>query len=186
MEWPQAGDCGFGDTRVLASLIAGITLVVTFALVELRIKEPMLDVRILKNGLFRVPGTVLLSSTNFGFSSVIFLLTLQLQAERGLSPLESGLTTFPMAIGVMLTAQPASRIYRVVGPRLMILAGSLVTAVTTFLLARTDLETGLWTIRSLLLVRGIAFGFILVPLQAATYAATFLRRRPDAQPRSTT
>jgi sugar phosphate permease len=75
-----------------------------------------------------------------------------------------------MAIGVMLTAQPASRIYRVVGPRRMIMAGLLGSAIVTLTLTRVDLETDLWLIRGLMLARGIFFGFVLVPLQAATYA----------------
>lgn len=165
----QAGSRGFEDGRVLLFLIAGIALIVAFALVELRTKEPMLDVRILNDGLFRACNLSWIA-TNFGFSGVIFLLTLELQAERGLSPLESGLTTFPMAIGVMFMAQPASRIYRVVGPRRMILSGLLTTAAITYVLGIMDLGTNLWLVRGLLLLRGLAFGFILVPLQAATYA----------------
>ena len=51
-----------------------------------------------------------------GFSASLFLLPIMLQAERGMSPFQSGLTTFPMAIGVMLMAQPTSRFYRIVGP----------------------------------------------------------------------
>jgi MFS family permease len=106
----------------------------------------------------------------FGFTSTFFLLTLELQATRGLSALQSGLTTFPMAIGVMLIAQPASRIYRVVGPRRMILTGLIAVAVTLVLLGRADLGTSTWLLRALMLVRGIGFGLVLVPLQAATYA----------------
>jgi MFS family permease len=106
----------------------------------------------------------------FGFSSMIFLLTLELQASRGFSALESGLTTFPMAIGVMLMAQPASRAYRIIGPRRMIGAGLAVTALTTLALVPLDLDTNVWLIRGLLMIRGLGFGLVLVPLQAATYA----------------
>jgi sugar phosphate permease len=70
----------------------------------------------------------------------------------------------------MIIAQPASRIYRVIGPRRMILTGLLVSGAVTLLLAPLDLDANLWLIRILMLARGLGFGFVLVPLQAATYA----------------
>jgi len=75
-----------------------------------------------------------------------------------------------MAIGVMMIAQPASRIYRVIGPRRMIGVGLLVSGAITVALASVELDTNLWIIRALMLARGLGFGFVLVPLQAATYA----------------
>ena len=165
----RAGEHGFDDGQVLGIGVAGLALLAAFALAELRIRQPMLDVRILGNSLFRACNLAWIV-TMFGGSSMIFLLTLELQLGRGLSPLESGLTTFVMAIGVMMTAQPASRIYRVVGPQRLILAGLVGSAAVTLALYQVDFQTNLWVIRALMLARGIAFGFVLVPLQAATYA----------------
>jgi len=165
----QAGNNGFNDPTVLAFGIAGIALMAAFVIVELRTKEPMLDVRIFTNSLFRACNMAWLV-TMFGFGSMIFLLTLELQSARGLGPLESGLITFTMAIGVMLIAQPASRIYRVVGPQRMIALGLAVSAATYFALSQVDLGTSEWTIRGIMFIRGLGFGLVLVPLQAATYA----------------
>jgi EmrB/QacA subfamily drug resistance transporter len=165
----EAGNNGWTDTRVIGCGVAGLALIAAFVIVELRTTEPMLDVRLLRNALFRTCNMAWLVTT-FSFSSMFFLLTLQLQAARGLSPLESGLTTFTMAIGVMITAQPASRLYRSIGPRRMISAGMIVSALVTILLSFIAIDTSLWIIRGLMVVRGIGFGFVLVPLQAATYA----------------
>lgn len=165
----EAGQRGFDDRRVLAFGLAAIGLLSLFIAVELRSSHPMLDVRIFTNRLYRSCNLAWIV-TMFGFSSTIFLLTLELQAARGLSALESGLTTFPMALGVMVIAQPASRIYRVVGPRRMIVGGLLVTGLTILALSQAQLDTNLWLIRGVMAVRGLAFGFLLVPLQAATYA----------------
>ncbi|MDP9237961.1 MAG: multidrug efflux MFS transporter [Chloroflexota bacterium] len=165
----QAGSRGFNDGRVALFGLGGIALIAAFALVELRAAHPMIDIRLLKDRLFRACNLAWFVM-QFGFGSMIFLLTFELQATRGLSALESGLTTFPQAIGLMLVAQPASRIYRVVGPRRMIATGLLVTALSTLTMSRFDLETSEWLIRGLMMVRGLGFGLVLVPLQAATYA----------------
>lgn len=165
----EAGERGFDDGRVIAVGIAGVALLAAFVMVELRTAQPMLDVRILGNALFRACNLAWIV-TMFGGAAMIFLITLQLQAARRLSPLESGLVTFAMAIGVLLTAQPASRLYRVIGPRRLILGGLLGCAAVTMALATVSLDTNLWIVRGLMLLRGVAFGFVLVPLQAATYA----------------
>jgi EmrB/QacA subfamily drug resistance transporter len=165
----EAGHRGFGDARVALFGLPSLFVLTLFVVVELRTKSPMLDVRIFTNGLFRSCNLAWVV-TMFGFSSTIFLLTLELQASRGLSALGSGLTTFPMAVGVMFVAQPASRIYRTIGPRRMIFAGLCVTGVCILLLSATTLETSEWYIRLVMIIRGLGFGLVLVPLQAATYA----------------
>jgi len=165
----RAGENGFGDGQCIGFAVAGAALLAAFVTVELRLARPMLDVRILANGLFRACNLAWVV-TMFGGSSMIFLLTLELQAGRGLTPIESGLTTFVMAIGVMLVAQPASRLYRIVGPRRLIGGGLTVCAAVTLALYWVDFGTNLWVIRALMLARGLGFGFVLVPLQAATYA----------------
>ena len=165
----EVGSRGFGDSRVLTFLAAGIAILVAFVRVELRTVEPMIDVRLFKNRLFRQ-----CTSTQFvamiGFSGALFLLPFLLQRERGLSPFESGLTTFPMAIGVMIMAGPTSRMYQSVGPRRLIAIGLVLATFSSAVLAFIDLGTSLWYIRGIMLIRGFGFGMMLVPMQAATFA----------------
>ncbi len=91
-------------------------MVAAFAAVELRAPEPMINIRLLGNRLFRSTNLVQMS-VMAGFGGMLFLLPIMLQSERGLSPLQSGLTTFPQAIGVVMMTQPASRLYPRLGPR---------------------------------------------------------------------
>ncbi len=165
----EAGGRGFSDPRVIFFEFAGLALLVAFVLTELRVAEPMIDVRLFRDRLFRSCASAQLVSM-IGFSGSLFLLPFLLQRERGLSPFQSGLTTFPMAIGVMLMAQPASRVYRYVGPRRMIMTGLVIASLTSFAFVAVDLGTSQWTIRGLMLCRGFGFGLMLVPLQAATFA----------------
>jgi MFS family permease len=165
----EAGPPGFGDRRVLLFGTTGLALTAVFAAFELRTKLPMIDVRLLRDKLFRAANAV--QFVAFGsFAGALFLLPLLLQAERGMSPLESGLTTFPMAIGVAMMAQPAGRLYPRVGPRRMMMAGMVGAALTSLAFLRVDSETSRWWIQFILLARGWSFALTLVPLQAATFA----------------
>jgi len=100
----------------------------------------------------------------------LFLLPLLLQAEMGLSPFQSGLTTFPQAIGVVCMAQVAGRMYGHVGPRRLLMAGMFVVMLSTLCFLAVQLDTNQWWIRGAMLIRGFGFALMLVPLQTATYA----------------
>src|SRR5207249_4672412 len=63
------------------------------------------------------------------FLGTLFVVALFFQDGLGASPLLSGLSTFPEALGVMLGAQVATRIYPRLGPRRIIAAGLTSTAV---------------------------------------------------------
>lgn len=165
----EAGTHGFDDARVQLFGLGGLALLALFTLVELRAPQPMLDVRLFKNRLFSAANTVNFIGQS-GLAGVLFLLPLFLQAEKGLTPLESGLTTFPQAIGVFLTAPLAGRLYRRIGPRRMLMLGMGGISVTTLLFFWVGLETSDWWIRLLMLARGVAFAFTLIPTQTATFA----------------
>src|SRR5438093_11435078 len=96
----------------------------------------MIDVRLFKNRLFSTMNTAQIVGYS-GMMGGLFLLPLLLQAEMGLSPFQSGLTTFPQAFGVVALVQVAGRIYARIGPRRMMMSGmlgvSLMTACYVFI-----------------------------------------------------
>ena len=94
-------------------------------MVELRTERPLLDLRLFKDGLFRARKQYHLDDRRRRRAWAVFLVPLLLQLEMGLSPLQSGLTTFPAAIGIALTAQPAGRLYNYVGPRRLVITGGM-------------------------------------------------------------
>jgi len=165
----EIGERGVTDGLVLGVGGLGVAALALFVLVELRSPAPLIDVRLFADRLFAA-GHLVLFFAQAGFFGVVFLLPLFLQAERGLSPFASGLATFPTAIGIMVAAPLAGRLYRQVGPRRLVMAGSTLAATVALTLKLADLETSLWLIRALMLPMGFAFGLVFVPLQAASFA----------------
>jgi EmrB/QacA subfamily drug resistance transporter len=165
----EAGARGFGDARVLAAGIAGLGGLAVFAFVELRQDRPMLDLRLFAEPMFRSGSAVQFLGFGAQFGA-LFLLPLFLQAERGLTPLASGLTTFPQAIGIMLMAPIAGRLYPRVGPRRMGFVGLLVAGFAMLAMMAVNLETNEWWIRLIMLTRGFGFALSLTSMQTATFA----------------
>ena len=99
------------------------------------------------------------------------MLPLYLQGLRGLDPFHSGLTTFPQAIGILISSQIAGRIYP---PRRAAPADhrrhARGRACRCRCLLFVGLETDLWWIRVIMFVRGLPMGFCFVSSQAASYA----------------
>ncbi len=160
---------GWTSPAVLSTGIIGLSLVATLIVVEQRVREPMLALRLYGERMFRIGNTVF--GMMFGtFASVLFLLPLYLQGLRGLSAFQSGLTTFPQALGLMLMAQVTGRLYHIVGPRRLVLFGLAALTFFSGMLAFVGIHTSLWAIRGILFARGMATAFVSIPLQTTVYA----------------
>ena len=119
----------WSSPAVIATCVSGAVLLIVFVLVELRTTRPMVDLHLLRGRLFRSTNCVMFLAAA-AFLGMLYLIPLYFQDARGLSALQSGLSTFPEAIGVMLGAQFASRfLYPRIGPRRHITGGLLGLAV---------------------------------------------------------
>jgi EmrB/QacA subfamily drug resistance transporter len=165
----QGPEKGWRSPQVLVTGVVGIVMFVLLVIVETRVPEPLLALRLFRERMFR-SANVVLTLTYGSFIGVIFLMPLYLQNLRGFTPLESGLTTFPQALGVIVSSQVVGHLYHRVGPRRLIVFGMLGMAAVTLPLAFVGLDTNLWDIRLIMFFRGICMAFAFVPMQAATYA----------------
>ncbi len=114
---PQA----FGYTAVVVGMIA----MVIYYWHTKRTDHPLLDPSLFRNQVFR---TAVIGGTFFriGIGAFPFLMPLMLQLTFGLTPFESGLTTFVAAFGAIISKFGATRLYARFGfPRVL--------AVTSFL-----------------------------------------------------
>ena len=161
---------GWTATNVLVACGLGAICLAAMVLVELHVPRPLVDLRLLKERLFRsTNGVMFLASA--AFLGTLYLIPLYFQDARGLSALQSGLSTFPEAFGVMAGAQVASRlIYPRIGPRRHITGGLIGLTATMLVLTQLTLTTNLWLIRLVMFILGLMMGQVFVPTQAAAFA----------------
>jgi len=160
----------WSSTDVIASCVTGAVLLGIFVVVELRTTRPMVDLRLLSGRLFRSTNVVMFLAAA-AFLGMLYLVPLYFQDARGLSALQSGLSTFPEAFGVMIGAQFASRlIYPRIGPRRHITGGLLGLVVCLLALTQITVTTNLWFIRALMFLLGWMMAQVMVPNQAASFA----------------
>jgi EmrB/QacA subfamily drug resistance transporter len=155
---------------VLLSCLIGVVLLGIMAMVELRRTRPMVDLRLLMDRLFRSTNCITFLSSA-AFLGMLFLVPLYFQDARGLSALQSGLSTLPEALGVMAGAQISSRIlYPLLGPRRHISIGLMGLTVCLLIFTQISVTTNLWTIRLLMFGVGLTMAQVMVPNQAAAFA----------------
>jgi EmrB/QacA subfamily drug resistance transporter len=160
---------GWSSPVVLGSALAGLLLLSAFVVIELRVREPMVDLRLLGDRLFRTANLVSLFSSG-GFLGILFVGPLFLQEGLGVTPLTSGLTTFPEALGVVTSTQIVAWLYPRVGPRRLMVAGLTVVAVVMALMSLLGRDTNLWFMRLLMFLTGAGMAYAFVPGQTATFA----------------
>ncbi len=161
---------GWSSPLVLGFLIGAVVLLVTLVWVETHIDFPLLDLQLLKDRSFAVPNIV--SFLSFGaLMGLFFLLPQFLQGPAGYSPFESGLTTAPQAVGVIISARiTGAYLYARIGPRRLVMFGMAWTGLLTLFFWTVQIDTSPWWIRLLMVCRGLGMGLTFIPLQAAAFA----------------
>ncbi|HEY5265591.1 MAG TPA: MDR family MFS transporter [Acidimicrobiales bacterium] len=166
----EGPELGWASAGVLLTIVLGAALLVAMVVTELRNSSPIIALKQLQNHLFRSASGVILM-LSIAFLGTLFIITLYFQDGRGMSPLASGLSTFPEAIGVMAGAQLASRfLYKRLGARRHVTIGLVGVAISIGLMSLMGASTSLWWARVLLFLMGLGMGQVFVPAQAISFA----------------
>ncbi|MFF4768754.1 MDR family MFS transporter [Streptomyces sp. NPDC001255] len=161
---------GWSAAPVLATIGSGALLLALLVTVELRADKPLVDLRLLGNRMFAC-ATSLYGLGSLAYLGALFLATLFFQEALGLSAVQSGLTVFPSAIGVMVGGQIVTRaLYWRLGPRRIVAAGLLVMAAALGSMAQADGRTSLWLVRLIMFALGFGVAFVFIPAQASSMA----------------
>ncbi|WP_326640547.1 multidrug efflux MFS transporter [Streptosporangium sp. NBC_01755] len=160
---------GWGTPAVLVPLGAGLALAAAFCVIELARAEPMIDLRLLKDRLFRT-GNLLMLPASGALMGALFLVPLLLQYQMGVDATGSGLVTMFQALGMVALLPLAGRLYPKLGPRRLLATGFAVIAAAQAILITVDPGTTLWVVRLSLFVMGAGMALTVIPLQAASFA----------------
>jgi EmrB/QacA subfamily drug resistance transporter len=161
---------GWNSAPVLVTVGLGVLALLAMVAVELRVASPLVDLRLLRNRLFRA-ATSLYGLGSVAYLGALFLAALFFQDALGLSAIQSGLTTFPSALGVMAGGQLVTRVlYWRFGPRRIVTAGLLAVTATMVLMAHAGTGTSLWLVRLIMLGLGLGIACVFIPAQAFSMA----------------
>ncbi len=156
----------FDSTYIVALTAIAVVTLAAFTGWELRTPNPAVDLSILRNSGF-TSGTLLGGLLGLALFGSLFLLPLFMQELLGYDALQSGWAMMPRSIVMMAGMPIAGRLYNRLGPRPMIGAGLLLSAISTFMLGRLNLDTSYLGLVMPQVWQGLAFSLIFVSLSTA-------------------
>jgi EmrB/QacA subfamily drug resistance transporter len=162
---------GWTSAAVLTALIVAGLSGVAFLVVEHRIANPMLPLRMFAVRQFSATNAV--TFVVYGaLGGALFLLPVELQIVEGYSPLASGLSLLPITVIMLLFSARSGRLASRIGPRLQMSVGPVVVGVSMFLLTFATHGSGYITdVLPGVLVLGAGLAITVAPLTATAMAS---------------
>ena len=172
----RGSQVGWRSAEVLSLAAAAVAFAAGFVIVESRIQQPVVPLRVFSN----LPFTAAVASRFALFTTVlgcVFLMPQYLQLVHSFSPLRTGLGMLPFTGPVMSVAPVAGRLADRFGERVLIVTGFVLSTGGFGLLVHAMTATGSYaTVAGPLLLAGIG-----VALAAPTTASATLRALPIPQ-----
>lgn len=153
----------------IGATVVGLVCLLLYVRHARRHAAPLLNLSLLQDVAFR---TSALSGSIFRVAAgaIPFLMPLMLQLGFGMTPFESGLTTFIGAIGAITTKFLARRVFAAAGFRTVLIAAALAGAVMTGANAFFTPETPIALIMGILLIAGFSRSFFFTGINSLAYA----------------
>jgi MFS family permease len=135
----KAPDVGWGTTRTIAELAGAVVILGSFIINELRVKNPLVPLSIL-----RVRGVAIADLTQLvavgGFVPMFFFLTLYMQTVLHYSPIQTGVAYLPLTGGFIISSGIASQLFAKVGTKPVIVVGALIAAAGLYWTSRIPVD----------------------------------------------
>jgi EmrB/QacA subfamily drug resistance transporter len=169
---------GWGDLLTVGMLAVGALLLAVFVAIQRRSPNPLLPLRVVldrnRGGSFLAVGVV-----GAGVFGVFLVLTYYMQQTLGFSPVKTGLAFLPMTFTIIIAATTSStRLLPRIGPRPLIGAGLLISAIGMLTLTGVGVDTAYAThVLPGIMIMGAGMGLVF---SSALATATFGVQAVDA------
>ncbi|HEX8065130.1 MAG TPA: MFS transporter [Thermoleophilaceae bacterium] len=161
---------GWGSPAIVALLATAAVGLASFALVELRGPNPMVELSYFRSRSFLGANAVAFV-LSFSMLAMFFFMALYMQNILGYGPLEAGVRFLPSTIVIMFTAPIAGRLADRIGPRPLMAIGLALTATALYLQSRVTVDTTYSDILWSFSIMGLGIGLTMSPMSTAAMNA---------------
>jgi len=160
----SAGSKGWGNATVLPFILGGMAVLLAFIMVELRVSDPVIDLRLFANYTFTIANMGLWIVVGVLFGS-LFLLPLFFENIQGNTALTAGKLLISQGLAMGAGIALSGALYNRVGPRILAATGLALLVVGTYSLTRLDVNTTGLSLQIWLVLRGLGLGLTMPALQ---------------------
>lgn len=178
---------GWTNPWVLGSIIAGVGTLAAFCFIELRVDQPMVDIRLFRSAAFGMGNLAGLMSS-VGRGGLQFMLIIWLQGIwlplHGYSfestPLWAGIYLLPVTVGFLVAAPVAGTLADRFGARPLTVGGMLLMAASFVALLMIPVNFDYWVFALLVFLNGLGGGIFTAPNTAAIMSSVPAAQRGAA------
>jgi MFS family permease len=164
---------GWTNPRVVGAMVAGLALLATFVVIELRTEDPMFRLSLFRIRAFSF-GNIATLLASLGRGGLMFMLIIWLQGIwlplHGYSfeqtPLWAGVYMLPLTVGFLVAGPTSGLLSDRFGARPFATGGMLIAALSFYLLERLPVNFGYPEFAALLVLIGVGMGLFASPNQA--------------------
>lgn len=154
---------GWGSPQNVGLIAVSVASLAGLLYYEPRRRDPLIELRFFRSTPFS--GATIIAVCGFGaFAGFLFLNTLYLQDVRGLSALDAGLFTLPIAIITLAFSPLCGRVVGARGPRIPLIVGGLGLAIGALALTQLETDTSYSWLLGAYVIFGIGFMAVNPPI----------------------
>ena len=157
---------GWGSYTIIVYFIHACVLLGLFVLTEMRVKHPLIDLKLFKNSTFLI-GNLTGMMSYYVLFAVLFLMPFYLEKVLNYSPILTGTLLTPIPLAMAIVAPFAGHVSDKYGSRIMTAAGMMVSALATFALLFLGVKSHLVLLIGELVLLGVGMGMFTPPNNSA-------------------
>ncbi|TKI72311.1 DHA2 family efflux MFS transporter permease subunit [Lysinibacillus mangiferihumi] len=158
-----AGDKGWSSPWVYGTIIVGFAALIIFIFKQLRMDQPLLELRIYKYPMFALSSAISVIVSMAMFSGMI-LTPAYVQSIRGIEPFEAGLMMLPGALAMGIMSPITGKLFDKFGPRILAIIGLTITTMATFGLTKLAMDSSYTFIVSMYTIRMFGMSMVMMPI----------------------
>jgi EmrB/QacA subfamily drug resistance transporter len=166
----QGNSWHWDSPRIIALFVIAVVSLVSFVVIENRVRVPMLDFAFFRSR--TSAGANLVGAiVSFAMFAQFFFLTLYMQNVMHLSPLATGVRFLPSTIVIVIAGPLAGRLTDRIGPRPLMTVGLVVVAAAIFIQSHITVHSSYLLLLPGFVLMGAGMGLVMSPMSTAAMNA---------------
>jgi DHA2 family multidrug resistance protein len=164
---------------IVLGMVVALLCLVALVLQELRVPEPVVNLRLFRNRPLAV-GSAIGLAFGVALTGTTFILPQFTQTLLGYPALQSGMVLMPRAIPMIMLLPVAGLLFTYLDARLLVVFGLGMICWAYYDLAHLSLQAGYWNMVPMLLLMGVGMPFMFVTLTTVSLSSMRKYQMTDA------
>jgi DHA2 family multidrug resistance protein len=169
----------FQDTTISVLAVVAVVALLLFVAREITAEMPAVNLSLFKDKVF-LTGTLIGGVMFAMLMSVTFILPVFMQTLLGYDAMKSGVALMPRSLVMFFVVPIVGRLYNKIQPRIIVAFGVICFTISAFQMSHYTLMTSESQLLWPLVVQGVGFACLFVPLTTVALASIPRAKLPDA------